>query len=114
MNERATNPSPGDAGDAAVVRELVRRALRCAIDAELDGRAGADVGRALREACDRARQNGLRAEELLIVLKETWRQLPETRPLRLDAAEVLARIVTACIAEYYRFGARGDSQRGSR
>ena len=110
----ATNPSPGDAGDAPMVRELLRRALRSAVDAELDGRAGADVGRALREACERARQDSLRAEELLVLLKETWRQLPETRQLRLDGHEMLARIVTACIAEYYRSGARGDAQRGSR
>ena len=114
MNSMATNPSPGDAGDAEVVRALVRRALRCAIAAELDGRADADIGRALREACDRARKDNLRAEQLLLVLKETWRALPETRRLRLDGDLMLARIVSACIGEYYRIEARGDSQRGSR
>ena len=57
---------------------------------------------ALRVTCERARRDGLRAEQLLLVVKAVWHDLPERRELpRVDADEVLARVVTACIAEYF-------------
>ena len=61
-----------------------------------------DLRPALQEACDRARNDGLRVEELLLVLKDAWREQLERRGLpRIDTDAVLARIVTACIDEYY-------------
>jgi hypothetical protein len=39
---------------------------------------------------------------LVLVLKEAWGELPERRRLpRSDTDAVLARLVTACIDEYY-------------
>lgn len=55
--------------------------------------------------CDVAHERGLRAEHLLLILKKSWRELPEARSLpRHDAGDVLARTITACIKEYYAPG----------
>jgi hypothetical protein len=52
--------------------------------------------------CERARRDGIRAEHLLVVLKESWRELPERADLpRFEADEALGRVVSACINEYY-------------
>jgi hypothetical protein len=50
-----------------------------------------------------ARSVGLYPEKLLWLLKESWRSLPEVRRARNRHAteEVLARLVTMCIEEYY-------------
>jgi hypothetical protein len=61
-----------------------------------------EIRTAIQSTCATAREAGVTAEQLLIVLKECWRKLPEAqRLLRRDADETRARLVTMCIDEYY-------------
>jgi len=90
------------------LRRLTYDPLRRALCA--DGSGGppdADVRMLLRQLCDTAHERGVPAEQLLILLKEGWRELPEARHgLRFDARDVLAHVITLCIDEYYAPGRR--------
>jgi hypothetical protein len=88
---------------AGLLQDLLRRSLSGVLaEPWPEDASGADLRVALRDACDRARHDGLRAEQLLLALKEVWRELPErSRPPHIDSDGVLARVVTACIDEYY-------------
>jgi hypothetical protein len=103
--------SPGG-GALAELPGLLRAGLRGVLAERQDLRA--DDGRLrmhLRSACDRARSEGVRVEQLLIVLKKCWRELPEiVRMQHRDAMDMLARLATACIDEYY---ADGDGHRSN-
>lgn len=82
-----------------LLRDVLGRLLQ---DEWRDDAPKGDLRIALRAACDQARNDGLRAEELLLVLKDAWRDLPDRRALpRIDTDAALARVVTACIDEYY-------------
>lgn len=80
-------------------RSVLRRALRigvrgCTRDGELRD--------ALHRACAVTRDSGLHVEDLLVLLKEVWRELPEARRApRQEADELLARVISLCINEYY-------------
>ena len=84
--------------------ELLRGALRRVLsDNWQEAARKDDLRQALRDACEWARRESLRAEQLLLVLKDAWRELPERRHLpHVDADDLLAAVVTACIEEYYR------------
>ncbi|MDQ6828865.1 MAG: hypothetical protein M3081_08365 [Gemmatimonadota bacterium] len=62
---------------------------------------------ALRALCDEARAESLRAEQLLVVFKQTWFSLPEVRALDHDEQRgiLLSRVLGLCLDEYY--GMRG-------
>ena len=64
---------------------------------------GWDLRRALRAMCDVAHREDLRVEQLLITLKQVWHTLPEARelPSGRERNEILARIISTCIEEYY-------------
>jgi hypothetical protein len=83
--------------------DLIRSVLDSLLgSAQPDMQPIGDLRAALRVTCERARDDGVRAEQLLLVLKATWHDLPGRRQLpHLDGDAVLARLVTACIAEYY-------------
>jgi len=80
----------------AAVRDALTRALQ-----------GEDAGDALRDAlramAHEARDRGLRAEQILVILKELWGALPPVRsaPGRGEQGTLLQRAVTLCINEYY-------------
>ena len=91
---------------AGRIQDLARAALRASI---ADRRAGRDhpelLADRLRGACDAAREQGLHAEELLIIVKQCWLHLSDTRVLERHAAdEALESIVATCIREFYRPG----------
>lgn len=70
-------------------------------------------GDAMRAVCQNARLCGLRAEQLLVVLKESWRKLPEARHLdRYESDEVLARVIHDCIEAYYADPPQKEAVRG--
>ncbi len=80
-----------------MLRGIAARARR-----DHDRSDGLAAGEPMRAVCYTARLCGLRAEQLLIVLKEAWRRLPEVRGLdRCQSEEVLARVIQDCIDEYY-------------
>jgi hypothetical protein len=58
---------------------------------------------ALRQIATEARQKRMRAEQLLIVLKDAWYALPGIGHAHDDAERnaMLQRVVTACIRCYY-------------
>ncbi len=85
--------------DAALT--LLRNALRT----HLAGRpTGGELHRALNTLCGEAHERGLRAEELVVRLKQVFYQLPEVQelPHGSDRNDLLNRVVTVCIEEYYR------------
>lgn len=87
------------------LRELAAAAMACAAR-QAPGRAdvppAGELRAILRRTCDAARAEGLRAEQLLLVLKAEWRRLPPELLAWRDAdADRLARAITFCIAEYY-------------
>lgn len=80
--------------------EALRRALTSYL---ADRRDAATLQAALGQIAVEARARKLRAEELLILLKDVWFELPEVARAS-DAEEqnrLLQRIVTLCIREYY-------------
>jgi len=128
----------GAGGDPAELERLLRQVVACArVVAEADdgavrrGAPEAPVRAALATACARARADGLRAEHVLVRLKDAWahaaeapRAVPVTtpgagdtprRPTRSadggDDHHRLARVVTLCIEEFY--GADGARQGAS-
>jgi hypothetical protein len=99
----------------ARVRDLTRRVLRGVLGETRSGsslRAG--VREDVREACDAAREHGLRAEELLVVVKQSWRDVSDadfaegagsTAPSSATQArrdQVLTEVITMFIREFYR------------
>lgn len=62
-----------------------------------------EVEPALREVAAEARQKQMRAEHLLLVLKDVWYSLPNVSQMQDRAAQdaALQRIVSCCIRAYY-------------
>lgn len=89
--------------DAEAVAELCSALERSLCEGEtLDSpqaEIDADLRKALRVACAKARLQRVRAEQLLVDLKQLWMTLPTTLSMRTEAR--LNRIVSACIDEYY-------------
>ena len=57
---------------------------------------------ALRLLCDDAHRRGMRAEQVLVLLKQAWLSLPENDPPHgILHADRLARVVSLCIEEFY-------------
>jgi hypothetical protein len=96
-DQLSAGPSPAPLGE--LTRGVLLRVLR---DPKRTFEADREVRAAMRQLCEAARADGLRAEQLLIALKEVWRTLPATRRSPLDEErETFARVVTLCIQEYY-------------
>lgn len=103
-NEEGTTrevPAPAtETGLRQLADRVLRRALR--LDARGAGELDVEMGVALRQLCEVARERGVHAEQLLVVLKESWRGLPETRlVMRRDTTQVLGRVISKCVVAYY-------------
>ena len=87
------------------LRPLVDDVLRAAVAATRVGspRAAMIADRdPMRELCAAARANEVRAETLILAIKDGWRRLPDSNGWsRLDAEVMLAGLITGCIKEYY-------------
>lgn len=84
-------------------------ALRTALQAALRAGARDDDGvrRAVALFCGEARRREMRAEQVLVLLKETWRTLPEVRRLgRAQRELTLAHLTTLAIRTFYESDAR--------
>lgn len=112
-NDVVSSPAP-DAVDHPTIGATPRLAsedleeLRAAIERSLceeeerrsaDGRIDEDLRKSLRVACAKARLQRVRAEHLVIDLKQIWMTTPTMLSSRTDAK--LSEIVFACIDEYY-------------
>jgi hypothetical protein len=65
--------------------------------------ARAEIRLSLRQLCADARESGLRAEQLLVLLKDVWSELPATivRTPSIHGDERLNYVITTCVDEYY-------------
>ena len=93
--------SETDSEFAATVSEALRRGVTAKFFATLGGEA--QLRSDLRTVCMEAKRNNLRVEHLIIAFKDAWRSLPEARllPQGTQGPELLNRIITLCIAEFY-------------
>jgi hypothetical protein len=85
--------------DPAIVTEL-RAALSRSLKA---GNHGEDLKGLLTRAAIDARQKGVQAEQLLLVLKDMWYSLPQlaTHPGDDVQTRLLQQLIARCIQEYY-------------
>jgi hypothetical protein len=109
-NRSSRNPEQSGDGVEERLREHTSDMLRYALDAQLVGRfPNASVRRSLRGVCSEAQRSGMRAEQLLVILKDSWRRLPETRRIeRSERDEALGQVITLCIREYYAADGVGE------
>lgn len=93
-------PTPPSRLDDATVA-AVRDALRLYLADDSDASA---LQQALLRISTEAREKEMRAEHLLVLLKDTWNALPEVRAMTdtTEQVRLLQRVVTMCIKEYYR------------
>ena len=79
--------------------------LRAELPSRSDGglRLSGDSRRAIRALCAAAHEEHLRAEQLLVVVKQALNSLPEvaTLPYGAGRADALARVISLCIEEFY-------------
>ena len=70
---------------------------------EADEPAARQLRRSVEELCVEARARGLRVEQLLILLKQRWYEIPgpRTSASRLAGAPRLGRLVETCIRTYF-------------
>ena len=68
-----------------------------------DPRDAQQARQAVRDLCDDAHRRHLHAEQLLILIKDTWRAMPEARAGSSHVAphDSLDRFISLCIEEYY-------------
>jgi hypothetical protein len=95
-----------DAAHAALRAVLGARIRQSIYDAPVPA---ARLRHAIRLLCDEARRRGVRAEQLVVVIKQAWASLPESRWRAGDdrGTEFLHRVVSICIEEYYADAAKG-------
>ena len=104
MNRTDFTPGPTSGDGAGRLRELTQAAVAAAMEQQRDGDGA--VIEWLRQACVIARGNGFPAEQLIILIKESWRHSPVTTDLeRHEVEERLADVISACVKEYYDDGA---------
>lgn len=70
-----------------------------------------DVRAALSQICADARRSGMRAEQLLVLIKDVWSELPVgiARMPSAHGDERLNYVITTCVDEYYAHVA-GESE----
>ena len=85
----------------ALVDDVLRSAVAAAAHGGRYPTAWED-GEPMRELCAAARANDVRAETLLLAIKDRWRRLPQSHGAsRMDGEITLAAVITRCIKEYY-------------
>jgi hypothetical protein len=107
------NHQPFDSRTSESARLNTNRRLRTSLemvfqDAHLQNAdASASAHRALREAlrqvCTDARHSGLRAEQLLVLIKDVWSGIPAgiSRVTSMHGDERLNYVISTCVDEYY-------------
>jgi hypothetical protein len=69
----------------------------------------------LREICAEARRAGLRAEQLLVLIKDVWSAMPAgiSRVQSVHGDDRLNYVISTCVDEYYGAPGEGSSTNGS-
>jgi hypothetical protein len=88
---------------AEPLREVTGSVLRAALLADVRVSQGdGQVRLLMQRACDDARAKGVHVEQLIVLLKESWHEIPQTALMSHgDGEAVLGRMVSLCIDEYY-------------
>jgi hypothetical protein len=99
MMAHDSGPTPPSRLDDASI-ELLRAALR---DYLQDSKDPGKLQPSLLRVAGEARTRAMLPEQLLVVLKDVWSNLPEVRSMTNTREQVnlLQRVVTMCIKEYY-------------
>jgi hypothetical protein len=94
--DRPPNSSALDAAIVTELREVLSRSLKA-------GNHGDELKGLLSKAAADARQKGIQAEQLLLVLKDVWYSLPQlaSRPADDVQTRLLQQLIARCIHEYY-------------
>lgn len=92
-------PASGGLSGATVAR--LRAVLRSHI--EHPDKADPELARVLRQIVTEARSRHIRAEQLVVILKNVWDTLPDARFAvdREAQTQVRQRLITLCIKAYY-------------
>lgn len=99
------------AGDLDRVRGLTHVAIRQALDGARSGiRRDDALAECLRAVCSEARDIGLHVEDIIVMIKQSWRAVESQALNRREDESTLGDVVTRCITEYYRDG--NDGLRG--
>ena len=113
MSSQQSPSRSGESDGRHAIQSLVAGALRRALLAPPDSAEGeVELRRTIRALADAARGRGLRAEQLVVALREAWTTLPEARAItpRSRRAEVAAHLVGVCIDEYYAGAKAGTGE----
>ena len=81
--------------------------------ADAPASAHRELREALRQVCVDARHSGLRAEQLLVLIKDVWSGIPAgiSRVRSTHGDERLSYVISTCVDEYY---GNEDEQRRDR
>jgi hypothetical protein len=83
-------------------------------NADASASAHRELRAALRQVCTDARHSGLRAEQLLVLIKDVWSGIPAgiSRVTSMHGDERLNYVISTCVDEYY--GSEADDQLNGR
>jgi hypothetical protein len=97
-HDMSPTPPSLDSETLAAVRAALAQYVRSG-----DHRDAA-LGATLHQVAAEARDKGISAEHLLIILKNLWSSLPDVRDMEKAAEreKLKTKIVTACIQAYYQ------------
>jgi hypothetical protein len=108
VDQSTGNPRAGDNSPESSDRRLRATLLAIFQDAALHKADIADAPRPdlrveLRRVCEDARRSGLRAEQLLVLIKDVWSTLPAaaSRAPTVHGDERLNYVISTCVDEYY-------------
>lgn len=115
-----SHPSDSRIGESTVVNTNLR--LRTSLEmvfqdphlqtADASPSAHRELRAALRQVCTDARHSGLRAEQLLVLIKDVWSGIPAgiSRVKSLHGDERLNYVISTCVDEYYGSPAEDESK----
>ena len=99
MSDHRTPSSDPKALFSEAAVGALREALRHRVG---DGPHDGELPKALRQVSSEAQAKGLHSEDVIILLKQVWSDLPGTASLApSDRRRRLEELVTHCLDEYY-------------
>ena len=113
MESKAADQAPLDAYAGEGTSGGVNRRLRASLQiifqdaghqyADVVPPRRPDLRVALRQICSDARRAGMRAEQLLVLIKEVWSGVPPvfSSALSVHGDERLNYVISTCVDEYY-------------
>lgn len=92
------NSAPKSESFEATGRAILERAL--ALHAQNQPLDCADIQESVAKVCDQGKAKRLPPERLIVELKQIWYSVPDSAARQ--KADVISRLVTMCILEFYR------------